>query len=194
MKIILGLGNPGKKYEKTRHNIGWMALDAFLEKCHGGISCETAPDAWREQKKFGSLTVEIKIHDEKLVLAKPLTFMNGSGRAAKKLVDFYKINTADLWVIHDDLDIVPGKIKISFGASSAGHKGVSSIIESLGTNEFLRFRLGIGRSETIPSESYVLQPFGKQEKNLAKDAIKKTNEALLTTLVSGYARAMAEYN
>lgn len=152
MKLIIGLGNPGKKYEKTRHNLGFMAVDFLREK-------SGAPE-FKLNKKCNA---EITKTDE-IIFAKPQTFMNNSGEAATKLLSFYKLSPADLSVIHDDLDLDFEKIKIGAGRGSAGHNGVKSIIDALGTKDFNRIRIGVGRPPAnIPPEDYVLQNFSADE-------------------------------
>jgi len=156
MKIIIGLGNPGKKYEKTRHNFGFMAADFLRAKFE-------AP-AWKLNKKFNAEISKITVDDEEIVLAKPQTFMNSSGVSVQKILSFYKATPADLIVMHDDMDIEFGKIKNGVGRGAAGHNGVQSAIDMLGGNAFARIRLGIGRPpENIPAPDYVLQNFSPAE-------------------------------
>ena len=135
MKLIVGLGNPGEKYENTRHNIGFAVLDALLHKL-----TPVEKITWKENKKFNSKVARIG----NLILAKPQTFMNASGIAVAKIANFYHIEPAEIWVIHDEIDLLLEGIRIVRGRGSAGHRGVESIIKELGTDEFVRFRLGIG--------------------------------------------------
>jgi PTH1 family peptidyl-tRNA hydrolase len=166
MKIIIGLGNPGKKYEKTRHNFGFMAAD-FLR---AGFE---AP-AWKLNKKFNAEISKITVDGEEIVLAKPQTFMNSSGVAIQKILSFYKATPADLIVMHDDMDIEFGKIKNGVNRGAAGHNGVQSTIDMLGGNAFARIRLGVGRPpENIPSPDYVLQKFSPAELSQIPDILKK---------------------
>jgi len=139
MKIIVGLGNPGKKFEKTRHNLGFMVLDKFSRK--------NKFPKFKMQKEFLAEISEKKIGKEKIILAKPQTFMNNSGKSVKILTRTFNLEPKNLFVIHDDLDIPFGKIKISFGRGSAGHRGVQSIIDEIGTRDFVRFRIGIEKSK-----------------------------------------------
>jgi PTH1 family peptidyl-tRNA hydrolase len=144
MKLIVGLGNPGLKHEKTRHNLGFIIVDAFLKD----FSTSTQ-NLWKAEKKFQSEIAEINWQPkttkaEKLILVKPLTYMNGSGSAVSLISKFYKISPEDIWIIHDEIDLLLGGMKIRFAGASAGHKGVQSIIEHLGTDKFWRFRIGIG--------------------------------------------------
>lgn len=162
MKIIIGLGNPGKKYERTRHNFGFMAVDFLREKIGAA-----------DFKLNKRCNAEIVKTDE-IIFAKPQTFMNNSGEAATKLLSFFKLSPADLTIIHDDLDLEFGKTKTGMGRGSAGHNGVKSIIDRLGTNNFARIRLGIGRPpEHIPPEDYVLQNFSPEESKQLPDILKK---------------------
>lgn len=163
MRIIIGLGNPGKKYESTRHNAGFMAMDALAENL--GL-------AWENNKKFKA---EIAKNDN-IILAKPLTFMNDSGTSAATILSYFKLMPENsdlskiLTVIHDDLDIEFGKYKISINSRSAGHKGVESIIGALKTKNFKRVRIGIKPEPAvkIPADKFVLQKFSGQEKNIIK--------------------------
>ena len=146
MTIIVGLGNPGRKFQKTRHNIGFRIIDELAK---------------RKTKKF--------------IIAKPQTFMNNSGKAVKAVLNFYKIKPENLWVIHDDIDLPLGKFKISKSRGSAGHKGVESIIRELKTKDFNRLRIGIcpqtGKPKAV--ENFVLQKFTKEEEKILKEFIKQ---------------------
>jgi len=190
MKLIIGLGNPGKKYEGTRHNTGAMALAEFLSE-------NTPPFAkWKENKKLKSALAKGEINDEEIILALPLTYMNESGEAVRLLASYYKLAPSDLIVIHDDLDLPLGKIRLSRQGSSAGHRGVQSIIDRLKAKDFVRIRIGILTNEKkkIPTEKYVLQRFSPAEKPLLAEAIKKTLEAINLTLKSGPEKAMNKIN
>lgn len=176
MKLIVGLGNPGKEYEKTRHNIGFRVLDEIAE-------------GFKFEKKFNAGIKEEKINKEKIIFAKPQTFMNNSGAAVSTIAKFHKIKPENIVAIHDDMDLVFGKIKLSFGSRSAGHNGVQSIIDSLGTNEFYRIRIGIGprphlrqgfggQAEKIPAEKYVLQRFSAPEEKEIKKIILEATEKI----------------
>lgn len=159
MKLIVGLGNPGKKYEKTRHNVGFMAVD-FLQK-------KMNLPKFRLNKKCKA---EIS-KENGIILAKPQTFMNNSGEAVLCLISFYKIEPEKIIIIHDDLDLDFEKIRKNENRGSAGHNGVQSIIDNLKTKSFTRLRVGIGRSnEKIPPDIFVLQKFKKEE----LEKIKKT--------------------
>ena len=152
MKLIVGLGNPGEKYQKSRHNVGFILLDKFA--ADNNLN-------WRKVERFNS---EVADYSNGLLI-KPQTFMNNSGDAVSKLVNFYKISLNDLIIIHDDVDLPLGAIKKQKGKNSAGHHGVENIIEELGTKDFWRIRVGIGKPEdkNIPVDEWVLQDFGKNE-------------------------------
>lgn len=158
--IIIGLGNPGSEYTRTRHNAGFAALD-FL--AHSSDDRD-----FRADPKFFAELTSVSIDGKKTILAKPTTYMNESGKAVRVLLDFYKLEPSALIVIHDDLDIASGTLRITESSRAAGHNGVASIIEHLGTQDFFRIRLGIGRPvETagvcIPSHDYVLGRFSDDE-------------------------------
>jgi len=184
--IIIGLGNPGEKFKNTRHNAGFMALDEFAHKnkfCAFGLV-----------KKHQAEIAEDNIFDKDIILAKPQTFMNESGKAVKKILAQKK--DEKIIVIHDDLDLPLGKIKIVENRGSGGHKGVESIIKNLGTENFIRIRIGIvpesGKPEAV--EKFVLEAFKKEEKEILKQALQKSAEALSSIIKDGPEKAMNEYN
>lgn len=197
MKLIVGLGNPGEKYEDTRHNIGFMTIDTLLKKYE-----DLSKTFWDEDGKNKSLTKKITIAGEPVLLVKPTTFMNNSGRAVAHVSNYYKIKPEDIIVIHDDIDIPLGKEKIRFGGGGGGHHGVESIIEMLGTDKFLRVRLGIGSSERtekprknhIYIEDYVLSRFPAQEKGKVKSIIAQTVKNIGLLLEHGVEKYMSKYN
>ncbi len=155
--LIAGLGNPGKKYEKTRHNAGFLAAD-FLRK-HFELP------AWKLSKKHNAFVSIGEINGKKIILAKPQTCMNSSGSAVRSLMRLYGLGEESLVVLHDDIDIPFGKIKISANSGSAGHHGVESVIEFLGTRNFTRVRVGIQPDQSKPDavEEFVLQKFSQEE-------------------------------
>ncbi|MFA9262561.1 MAG: aminoacyl-tRNA hydrolase [Undibacterium sp.] len=158
--IIVGLGNPGPEYERTRHNAGFIALDALRLRF-------SASDFQTDPKFFAELSSTVQ-NGRKIILVKPTTYMNESGRTVRALLDFYKLTPADFVVLHDDLDIAPGTLRATESSRSAGNNGVESIIEHLGTQDFFRVRIGIGRpTETegvcMPSHDYVLGRFSGEE-------------------------------
>ena len=152
MKLIVGLGNPGERYQKSRHNVGFILLDKFA--ADNNLN-------WRKVERFNS---EVADYSNGLLI-KPQTFMNNSGDAVSKLVNFYKIFPDNLIIIHDDVDLPLGSVKKQKGKNSAGHHGVEDIIEKLGTKDFWRIRVGIGKPEdkNIPVDEWVLQDFGENE-------------------------------
>lgn len=188
MIIIIGLGNPGKKYEYTRHNIGFRVVDEFRKR--NNLS------GFKPSKKFNSLISEDAFDSKKVIIAKPQTFMNESGKAVKTLINFYKTTRTVLLVIHDDVDLPLGKIRIAKNRGSAGHKGVQSVIDRLKTKNFIRFRFGIKpqAGKLKNSEKFVLQKFSKEEKNIVKEIIEKTVEAIELTLNQDLEKTMNKYN
>ncbi|MBU3924374.1 aminoacyl-tRNA hydrolase [Patescibacteria group bacterium] len=164
MKLVIGLGNPGEKYKKTRHNTGFMAIDAAASKLQA--------TSYKLQANFNAEISKGTIDDEKIILAKPQTFMNESGKAVRAIADYYKINTGDIIVIHDDLDIPLGKYKIARDRASAGHKGVQSIIDALGTKDFARIRIGIGvKNKKNSTEAFVLENFSQEEQKIIDEVV-----------------------
>lgn len=162
MQLIVGLGNPGKEYENNRHNVGCLVIDQITK------NQKLNPMPTGRQVKSQNDNLKLKI-------LKPLSYMNNSGGEVKKEADYYKIEPNDIFVVHDDMDIDFGTLRTSFGSSSAGHNGVQSIIDALGTNEFWRIRVGIGRpAENVPSEKFVLQDFNDGEKEKINTIIAKT--------------------
>jgi len=168
MKMIVGLGNPGVQYAQTRHNLGFAVIDAIV---FGKV---VSP---KMNKKLNALIYKL----DNTILLKPQTFMNLSGESVKKAVEFFKINLADLLVIHDDVDLELGEIKHQFDRGGAGHKGVASVINSLGSQKFHRLRLGIGRgkSPNIDTSDFVLQKFEKDEEEIVKKLITRAAETAI---------------
>ena len=189
MILIIGLGNPGPKFEKTRHNIGFLTLENLK------LKIENFSD-WKYEKKFDAEISEEKINGEEIMIAKPQTFMNESGQAVKLLTRTYKLEANHLIIIHDDIDLPIGKIRIIKNRGAAGHKGVESIIKYLGEKNFVRFRIGIqpksGRPKNV--EKFVLQRFNKEEKKILKPAIEKTVKVIEFFLKEGLEKTMSEYN
>ncbi|AHF57383.1 aminoacyl-tRNA hydrolase [Spiroplasma eriocheiris] len=161
MKLIVGLGNPGDEYKYTRHNIGFLALDRLVEKFN--------PDG--PKKNFNAFYWETKINDEKVIFMKPQTYMNLSGSAVLAIKQFYKINLEDIIIIHDDKDIEFGALKIKTGGSSAGQNGIKDLINKLGSENFKRIRIGIGRDQQIDLKDWVLGKFTKQQLATINDDI-----------------------
>lgn len=175
MKLIVGLGNPGKKYEKTRHNIGFMALDQLHKKLKNQHI-----NAWELSSKFNAYIAGCSINGEKIVLAKPTTYMNRSGDAVALIGHFYKIPARDIIVVHDDKDIPLGEIKTQEDRGHAGHNGVRSLIEVLGTKEFTRVRLGIADPKKMKDVGvFVLKKFGIFEKKKVESMLDHSTDMLL---------------
>lgn len=166
MKLIVGLGNPGKEYVGTRHNFGFAVLDA-LAKGHEGT--------FSYSKKFDADICKLFIDGEKVILAKPQTFMNKSGESARKLVAYYNTSNDRLWVVYDDIDLDLGSVRVRKSGSAGGHKGIQSIIDNIGTENIVRFRLGIKSTECdfLSTEEVVLQRFSKDEQALVQEGIEK---------------------
>jgi len=160
MKLIIALGNPGNKYKNTRHNLGKIILDSYLkEKYQQQLSLK---------KKLLANVFETGQGSQKIIFANPNQYMNNSGISVKKLFDFYKVDLNDLYIIHDDLDLQLGEYKVQSDRSSAGHNGIKSIIQELGSQNFNRLRLGINNDQQIASEDYVLQNFSSSELDIIK--------------------------
>jgi PTH1 family peptidyl-tRNA hydrolase len=189
MKLIVGLGNPGRVYASNRHNIGFICVNYFARS--QGIKFD---------RKQGRARIGMgKVADNEVVLAKPQTYVNLSGKSVSQLVQRFNISLADLIIIHDDLDLPLGKIRISHGSGSGGHKGVESIITELGSQDFVRLRVGIGRpTKPILSEAdiiaYVLSDFTTEERQTVAQAIPRVSEAILCLLTEGLEAAMNKYN
>ncbi|MFN3504962.1 MAG: aminoacyl-tRNA hydrolase [Caldimicrobium sp.] len=182
MWIFCGLGNPGKEYENTRHNFGFLVVSHFAKMHKINFSLDPALES--EIAKYGNVAI----------LAKPQTFMNLSGRAVKKILQKYNEIPSNLLVIYDDLDLPLGKIKLSPKGGAGGHKGVQSIIESIQSKDFPRLRLGIGKPEKGSPRDYVLSPFSEQEWSLVQKVIEAATYALESILRIGLAKTMTIIN
>jgi len=193
MKLIVGLGNPGRGYANNRHNAGFICLNHFAKT--QGI---------RFDKKQGQARIGTgEVAGSKVVVAKPQTYMNLSGQSVSRLVKKFDTDLSDLLVIHDDLDLPTGKIRIRQGGGSGGHKGIESIISWLGSQDFLRIRVGIGRPTIIGSSAetseadiitYVLGNFTSTERQVITPVVPRVNEAILYLLTEGLTAAMNKYN
>ena len=178
MKLIVGLGNPGKQYQKTRHNIGFIILDALKKELDD--SCNFGN--WELSKKFNAETCGCTIDNEKVILAKPMTFMNHSGQSTQMIMHFYKMKTSDLIVVHDDKDIKLGEIKVQVDKNHAGHNGIKSIIEHIGTKNFIRVRVGVASDnerKMSDTSRFVLGKFGLFEKKKVDEVINKSIEEII---------------
>ena len=185
MKMIAGLGNPGSEYARTKHNVGFMFLDALAEKL--------GADNWKT--KYDALVAEARIGTEKVLLVKPLTYMNESGRAVGPLMSWYKLAPEDLIVVHDDMDIPAGTIRIRRKGSAGGHNGMKSILYHVGDENFPRLRIGIGRP--LPGWTvvkHVLAPFSEEDVPKIREAISYLLPALECVVTDGVDLAMNRYN
>lgn len=199
MKLIIGLGNPGSKFEQTRHNIGFTVIDKLVKS---RLSLLSSLKAWKKSEKFKA---EICKLDDCLVV-KPQTYMNLSGLSVSSLASFYKVHPEDVWVVHDDIDLPLGMIRIRKGGASAGHHGIESILKEWGESEFFRFRLGIGKGKldthkTMDKnihrqdiEKFVIAPFKDSEAGEVKKLIKRAVEAIEIALDKGIDKAMNRFN
>lgn len=199
MKIIVGLGNPGEQYQGTRHNLGFEVVEQLVKKLgvHG---------PWSMENKFKSEIIkipELPTTHQELLLVKPTTYMNQSGLAVSALKNFYKVDFQDIVVIHDELDLLLGHLKIRLGGGAGGHHGVESIISQLGTDQFIRVRLGIANDKafsgehkriSFQAEKFVLETFLPQESSVVKRMIKKALTGLETLLDKGLEKAQNQFN
>ena len=167
MKLIVGLGNPDERYKQTRHNVGFMVLDKLIK--------QSTVEGW--DKNFDSFFTKIIIAQKSMILLKPLTFMNVSGHAVQKVKNFYGIDPNNIVIIHDDIDLELGKIKLKKGGGDGGHNGLKSINKMI-SSEFNRIRIGIGRPEKMNVSSYVLNNFPEKEVSLLKKIILKSCEGI----------------
>ncbi|ACZ61687.1 aminoacyl-tRNA hydrolase [Dehalococcoides mccartyi] len=188
MKLIIGLGNPGKEYSGNRHNVGFQCLSRFAKDNHISL----------DKKCCLSRTGSGRINDEEIVLAKPQTYMNLSGKAASQLLRRYNLKAADIIVVQDDLDLPAGKIRLRLGGSAGGHNGISSIITDIGTKEFIRLKIGIGKPDSRNNGTevvdHVLGNFGGEEREIMEKAITRASEALTCLLTCGLDTASNRFN
>lgn len=192
MKLIVGLGNPEDKYAGTRHNLGFEVIDEYRRKQNLGD--------WNLENKFKAEIVKVSPN---LMLVRPQTYMNNSGLAVSMLINFYKIKSQDIIVIHDDLDLLLGKIKVRLGGGVGGHHGLESIIKYLGTDQFIRVRLGIGNTKgflgehkriSFNAEKFVLEAFLTNEKSKVKSMVKQAVKVLETLLTTDLANVQNQFN
>lgn len=188
--LIVGLGNPGAKYELTRHNAGFLALDDFADQHH----CTVHHEKWH------GLYCSERIEGRRVILLKPLTFMNKSGQSVSRFVDFYQIPLKNILVIHDDLDLARGRIKVAAKGGAGGHNGIRSLMQHLGSPDFSRLKIGIGRPERddqgrgVPVDRYVLNTFSDEELALFNDRLALIREAVSLFLEQGVDKCMNMIN
>jgi PTH1 family peptidyl-tRNA hydrolase len=182
--LVAGLGNPGREYERTRHNVGWLVLDELARR-HDG--------SWRS--KFNGSLTEIRLGESRLALLKPETYMNESGRSAGAAARFFKVPAESLLVVHDDVDLEPGRLQARRGGGLAGHNGLRSLAQHLGTQDFVRLRIGIGRpgrGDRRPVKDWVLSPFTPEEDPDA--LIARAADAVETIVRDGLEAAQQRFN
>ena len=184
MKLVVGLGNKGREYENTRHNMGFMLVDRYLQY-------KNITDKFKE--KFNAMYIETTINNEKVIFIKPMTYMNNSGIAVRSFVDFYKLNSEDVLVISDDLDLDLGKFRLRRNGSSGGHNGLKSIISHLGTDNFKRLRIGISNDKDDVI-NYVLSKFSKKELNDIDTMFDTLVDVLDDYFVMDFTSLMSKYN
>ena len=183
MWLVVGLGNPDDEYADTRHNVGFMVIDALASRYSIKLKQKTA------NYVFGRGFIE----DQKAILVKPLTFMNKSGIAVRDIL-FKFDEISDMLIVHDDLDLETGLIKIRKKGSSGGHRGIQSIIDCLDSKDFLRLKIGIGRSARMSAERYVLKPFNRQQRPLIEEAVEKSVDAIEAILLNGVSYAQNRFH
>lgn len=184
MKLIVGLGNPGREYKNTRHNIGFQLLD-FIAKDKGFNI---------EKEKFNALFYEYNYNNEKILLVKPLSFMNLSGEVVNKFIKYYKVDLEDVLIIHDDLDMSLGRIKFVFNSSSGGHNGIKDIERCLNTKEYARLKIGISNDKSRDTKDYVLSKFSKEETKIIDDCYGKLINLIEDFCSYNITELMSKYN
>ena len=184
MKLVAGLGNPGGDYADTRHNIGFRVMDVLAE----ALNIEV------RKRKFGARFGAGEFAHKKLIVLKPWQFMNRSGQAVATAAGFYKLNVEDVLVVTDDMDLEPGRIRIRAKGSAGGHNGLADIIEKLGTHEFARCRIGIGRNREGDAVDFVLNKPADDERPLLDAAVERARDAVLCWIEHGIETAMNQYN
>lgn len=184
MKLIVGLGNPGREYENTRHNIGFMTIDEYANRI--GVSIT--------KDKFNGLYADTNINGEKVILLKPQAYINLSGEVIRKYIDFFKINIEDILIIHDDLDLAVGTYKIKPKGSSGGHNGLKNIELHLGTQEYKRIKIGISNNKLIDTKDYVLGKLSKEESKILSNIRKEVMNILDDYFKMDFDCLMNKYN
>ena len=184
MKLIVGLGNPGLKFKNTRHNVGYQLVD-YIAKRHNVRFL---------RNKFNGSYTELYINGEKVILLKPLSFMNLSGEVVKKFVSFYNLELDDVLVIQDDIDMNFGRVKIVFNSSSGGHNGIKDIEKQLGSKEYTRLKIGVSSDKNIDTKDYVLGKFTKDEKNRLLLVIEELVNVVDDFCIMSLDKLMSKYN
>ena len=184
MKLIVGLGNPGKEYENTRHNVGFDIVDNYAKKYNLDIN----------KSKFEGKYVDSIINNEKVIILKPQKYMNLSGEVVKKYIDYFKIDIKDILIIHDDLDQEIGKIKLKENSSSGGHNGIKDIEKNIGTKDYKRLKIGISNNKNIDTKDYVLGHFSKEERKIIDNSIEICIGIIDDYLKLDFGRLMGKYN
>jgi PTH1 family peptidyl-tRNA hydrolase len=185
MKLVVGLGNPGSDYEKTRHNIGFNFLDFYLEKKFGNIK-------WTS--KFDGLIYEARINNQKVIFLKPQTFMNLSGNSVRKVVDFFNINIDDIIVVSDDLDLNIGNFKLRASGSSGGHNGLKDIESKIGSSSYKRLKIGISKVNNVDTKDYVLGNFNSSENKILSDIFNELVNVMDDYFDLEFSNLMNKYN
>ncbi len=185
MKLITGLGNIGDKYCFTRHNAGFMVVDKIA--LDNNLS-------FKEEKKLKCFMTKFKLNGEDIILAKPTTFMNLSGEAVAAIMNYYKIDIKDILIVYDDIALDLGRLRFRGNGSDGGHNGIKSIIKHTGTSNFTRLKIGIGPQPPIPSESFVLQNFTKEQTEELKQVLKRAVSAVEYYLINGLEKAQNTFN
>lgn len=184
MKLIVGLGNPGKEYERTRHNAGFDVMDEIARMASASIT----------QKKFKALVDKVNIGGQSVLLMKPQTYMNNSGEAVRAAMDFYHLTPQDLLVIYDDMDMPVGRLRLRQKGSAGGHNGIKSIIAHIHTQEFDRIRVGIDKDARIPTVDWVLGKIRKEDEEEYSKAVKLAKDAAVYAMSHSFAETMNQFN
>lgn len=190
MKLIMGLGNVGEKYRNTRHNVGFVVADRLAKICQAN---------WVERKKFDSLLCQVEMSGQPVIIGKPTKFMNMSGIAAKKIAQYFNIEPVDVMVIHDDLDLPTGTVRLKLAGGTGGHHGLDSIHQNLGTDGYARCRIGIGKQgkEVLTSEQGAVHVLGRPNRadsKLLAEAFDRAEQAILCWIERGMDECMNEFN
>ena len=184
MFVIVGLGNPGRKYQNTRHNLGFITLDRLAEKHNIKVS----------KIAFKALVGEGSINNQKILLVKPQTYMNLSGESVREVLSYYKVDTENLIIIYDDIDIETGKLRIRKKGSAGSHNGMKSVIYQIKSEDFPRIRIGIGGHRKMSLRDFVTGGFSKEEKPLLEDAVERGVVAVESIIIKGIDEAMNKHN